>query len=184
MFLPRDSFSKMSKDGAVKVDVNITPEVEAQQDEEPTMKDLMVMMQIQLQEQKKDRELMKQLVQQQSAIEKDSVDPAPSVKRRMTMYLPNTPHRVNERTSMGGMSNMDNGENEAGEDDSDILYGDGKAEEQEGALNLKTSSMNGSCDIVHILMISVMQIYIYSDGRIGKLYLTGCVVATFNINDN
>lgn len=141
MFLPRDSFSKMSKDGEVKVDVNITPEVEAQQDEEPTMKDLMVMMQIQLQEQKKDRELMKQLVQQQSEIKKASVANATSVKRRMTMYLPNTPHRVNERTSMGGMSNMDNGENEAGEDDSDILYGDGKAEEQERALNLKTSSM-------------------------------------------
>src|ERR1700759_2571310 len=131
----------MSKLGEVKDDVDITPEVEAQQNEEPTMKDIMVMMQIQLQEQKKDRELMKQLVQQQSEIKKASVANATSVKRRMTMYLPNTPHRVNERTSMGGMSNVDNGEYEVGEDDNDSLYGDGKFEEQERASNLKTSSM-------------------------------------------
>ena len=49
---------------------------------------------------------------------------------------------------------------------------------------VNSTTVYGSCDIVHILMISVMQIYIYSGGRIGELYLTGCVVATFNINDN
>jgi len=51
----------MDSASEVKGDMNITPEVEAQQDEEPTMKDLLIMMQFQLQEQKKDRELIKQL---------------------------------------------------------------------------------------------------------------------------
>ena len=36
----------MDQASEVKVDVNITPEVEAQQDEEPTIKDVLVMMQI------------------------------------------------------------------------------------------------------------------------------------------
>ena len=54
----------MDSASEVKVDINITPEAEAQevlerqQDEEPTIKDFMVMMQLQLQEQKKDTELI------------------------------------------------------------------------------------------------------------------------------
>ena len=112
----------------VKFDMNITPEAEAQQileqqDEEPTIKDFMIMMRLQLQEQKKDRELIKQLLQQQSSeTKRSSMASAASVKRRTTMYLPNTPHRVNERTSMGGMANLDSGEHEVNDDHSDEHY--------------------------------------------------------------
>ena len=132
----------MDSASEVKVDMNITPEVEAQQDEEPTIKDVILMMQLQLQEQKRDRELIKQLLQHQSnETKRSSVASAASLRRRMTMHLPNTPHRVNERTSMGGMSNMDNGEYETGVDDTDIGDSDGKFEEYERRSNVKTSSM-------------------------------------------
>jgi hypothetical protein len=132
----------MDSASEVKGDMNITPEVEAQQDEEPTMKDLLIMMQFQLQEQKKDRELIKQLLSQQgNETKRSSVASAASSKRRMTMHLPNTPHRVNERTSMGGMANIDSDEYEVGDEYTDLGDGDAKFEEYERGAKLKTSSM-------------------------------------------
>lgn len=137
----------MDSASEVKFDMNITPEAEAQQileqqDEEPTIKDFMIMMRLQLQEQKKDRELIKQLLQQQSSeTKRSSVASAASVKRRTTMYLPNTPHRVNERTSMGGMANLDSGEHEVNDEHGDTVDVDGVVDQNERGSNVKTSSM-------------------------------------------
>jgi hypothetical protein len=128
----------------VKVEVNITPEVETQQeryqqDEEPTIKDFMIMMQLQLQEQKKDRELIKQLLEQNNEVKISSVANAAAVKRRATIFMPNTPHRVSDRTSMGGMSNMYNGDPEGVDAYSD--NDDVDLEEKGRRENFKTSSM-------------------------------------------
>jgi hypothetical protein len=106
-----------------------------QMDVESTMKDLIMMIQQQQEEQRKDREILVELLKKQQLQDDPSKKPsrlsAESVRRRTTIYLPRTPQRVNDRTSMGGAVHLENSSASGSVDEWDEDHGNSPAEEHD-----------------------------------------------------